>query len=89
MQCLNPESTVKYLGDIKGDEFTIAKTDECPRNRRQDGYGDKIPCPYMVRFGKRNYRVYAICWSNAASHYVLIGGERYFLHDYDFDLKAI
>jgi hypothetical protein len=78
---------VNYLGDIKGDSFTITQTDTCPRNRRQDGYGDKIPTPYKVQFGKRNYRVYAICWSNAASHYILIQGERYFLHDYDFERK--
>jgi hypothetical protein len=78
-------NTVNYLGDIKGDSFSVFYTETYPRNRRADGYGDKIPTDKMVRFGKRNYRVYAICWSNCASHYVIIGGERYFLHDYDLD----
>jgi len=76
---------VNYLGDIKGDSFTLYRTEHYPRNRRQDGYGDKIPTDLMCRFGKRNYRVYAICWSNVASHYVLIGKQKYFLHDYDVD----
>ena len=76
---------VNYLGDIKGDTFTLERTSVYPLNRRQDGYGDKLPTQYKVHFGKRKYRVYAICWSNVASHYILIQGERYFLHDYDFD----
>jgi len=76
---------VNYLGDIKGDTFTIFRTIHFPCNRRQDGYGDKIPTEYMVKFGTRTYRVYAICWSNAASFYIRIKGERYFIHDYDLD----
>ena len=76
---------VNYLGDIKGDSFTVYRTEHYPRNRRQDGYGDKIPTEYMVHFGQRRYRVYAICWSNCASLYITIRGERYFLHDWDTD----
>ena len=76
---------VNYLGDIKGDTFDIYRTEHYPRNRNASGYGDKIPTEYMVRFCKRTYRVYAICWSNCASLYVTIKGIRYFLHDYDTD----
>jgi len=76
---------VNYLGDIKGDTFSVYKTEVYPRNRSASGYGSKIPTPYMVKFGKRNYRVYAICWANVASLYVLISGQRYFLHGYDVD----
>ena len=76
---------VNYLGDIKGDTFQLVRTETAPRNTRRDGYGEKIPCPYMIRFGTRLYRVYAICWSNCASHYIQIKGLRYFLRDADFD----
>ena len=76
---------VNYLGDIKGDTFSVYRTATSPINRSVSGYGSKLPTHYMVKFGKRNYRVYAICYSNAASFYILIGGQRYFMHDYDLD----
>ena len=76
---------VNYLGDIKGDTYSIFRTETYPRNRNVSGYGSKIPTEHMVKFGKRTYRVYAICWSNAASFYVVIGGQRYFIHDYHLD----
>jgi hypothetical protein len=76
---------VNYLGDIKGDAFTIWETATTPRNRSVSGYGNKLPTHWMVKFGKRNYRVYAICWAKVASLYVLISGQRYFLHEYDID----
>jgi len=75
---------VNYLGDIKGDTFTVYKAGY-PRNASHTGYGDKIPTEYKVIYGNRHYRVYAICWSNAASFYIRIKGERYFIHDYDLD----
>lgn len=78
---------VNYLGDIKGDEFTIF-TAAAPKFYSRTGYGSKIPTQYMVRFGGREYRVYAICFSNCASHYITIKGVRYYLHDYDMDRKG-
>lgn len=76
---------VNYLGDIKGDTFTIWETATTPRNRSASGYGNKLPTHWMVRFGKRNYRVYAICWSNVASYYILIGKQAYYLREADLD----
>lgn len=79
---------MQYLSDSKWGKYALEKTDTCPKNPRQDGYGDKIPCPYIVRLEYRPnnyYRVLAICWSNVASFYVRISGDRYFLHDYELD----
>ena len=47
----------------------------------RDGYGKKLTTTWMIRrHGETRWRrVYAVCFSNAASHYVLIKGEPYFL----------
>jgi hypothetical protein len=46
------------------------------------GYGRKLTTPYMLETPDgRKRRVYAVCFSNSASHYVLIKGERVFLRD--------
>ena len=77
---------VKYINEIKGDAYQVIKSTTCPQNRSAAGYGGKIPYPYYVVDSHTSIkrRVYAICYSNAASHYVLIKGEMYFLHGYDF-----
>ena len=70
--------------------ITEAKKTEAPRNRSATGYGRKIPTDYMVKLDRgprsRWQRVYAICYSNVASHYVTAGaaGER-FLDVYSFE----
>jgi hypothetical protein len=46
------------------------------------GYGGKLTSPYMLETPDgRKRRVYAMCYSNAASHYVLIKGQTIFLRD--------
>lgn len=50
----------------------------------EDGYGDKISTDRMVRVESRWHRVYAICWSNAASHYIIKGGQKLYIRDCDF-----
>ena len=47
----------------------------------EEGYGDKITTDIMLKLRKDNRlrRVYAICWSNAASHYILIRGKAFYL----------
>ena len=76
---------VLYLNDVKGDSFTFLKTETTPPNRSRTGYGRKIPTQYVVidNHSGRRRRVYAICYSNAASLYVLIGGIMYFVRDSD------
>ena len=40
------------------------------------GYGSKLPTRYMLYVGNRWRRVYAICWSNAATCYIMKKGEK-------------
>jgi len=50
------------------------------------GYGSKLTTRHMVKIeGFRDIwrRVYAICYSNAASFYVVAGGKRLFIRDCD------
>ena len=49
------------------------------------GYGGKLTTEYMLTIpgAPRPYRVYAICYSNAASFYILRKGNMLFLRDYE------
>ena len=49
------------------------------------GYGSKLTTEYMLHLPERKqpYRVYAVCWSNAASFYILKAGNRLFLRDWE------
>ena len=51
------------------------------------GYGRKLTTEYMLHLpdSKQSYRVYAICFSNVASFYILRKGERLFLHGYELE----
>lgn len=46
-----------------------------PRNPYRTGYGRKIPTGYSLRIGNRWHRVYAMCYGNLATLYVLKGGD--------------
>jgi len=52
-----------------------------PLFRSATGYGSKIPTGWVCFSGSRKRRVYAICYSNCASHYVLVKGEKVFVPD--------
>jgi hypothetical protein len=51
------------------------------------GYGRKLTTEYKITLPghPRVYRVYAICYSNVASFYILRGGKRLFLHDWELE----
>jgi len=51
------------------------------------GYGRKLLTDYMLSIpgAARPYRVYAICFSNCASHYILRKGEMLFLRDCELE----
>ena len=51
------------------------------------GYGSKLATEYMLTLpdSPRPYRVYAICYSNAASFYILRQGKRLFLRDWELE----
>jgi hypothetical protein len=38
------------------------------------GYGGKLPTRYRLTYAGRNRRVYAMCYGNAASLFVIVGG---------------
>ena len=51
------------------------------------GYGRKLTTDYMLTLpdAPRPYRVYAICFSNCASFYILRKGERLFLREWELE----
>lgn len=51
------------------------------------GYGSKIPTGYLIKLqGEgREYRVYAVCYSNAASFYIVRKREKIFIRDSDLE----
>lgn len=66
------------------DENTIVAskiTDRPWKGRTVTGYGKNLPTTRMIQLAnKRWYRVKAICYSNASSHYITIGngfGDRF------------
>jgi len=40
------------------------------------GYGSRLRTPYMLDYKGYRRRLYAICWSNAATYYVNVKGKR-------------
>lgn len=77
---MQTENKLKYILD----SWIVTNTCDAPLYYSATGYGSKIPTDYTVFDGKRNRRVYAICYSNCASHYVLVKGEQLFIQDYRF-----
>jgi hypothetical protein len=68
------------------DPSTVQSTQrtESPRyGRNASGYGRKIPICWKLRIGNVWRRVYAICFSNCATHYVLIKGKPHYLGSYN------
>lgn len=63
-----------HFGKAPGPFQTIevpAKETERPwKGRTASGYGAQLPTPYLVQWAGKWRRVYAACWSNAASHYI-------------------
>ena len=44
------------------------------------GYGNKLTTRYKLKHNSRLYRVYAASFSNCASYYIVIKGEKKFLN---------
>lgn len=52
------------------------------------GYGNKIATPHLVQtlVGSRRWRrVWAICWSNVATLYVVIWGKTYIVDEQELE----
>ena len=55
-----------------------------PFVRSATGYGNKLPTRHKVKCSdNRTRRMYAICHSNSASYYIIVGGETLFIKDWD------
>ena len=72
--------------DVKYVTPTNAKLDRLQpwqRNTNAHGYGNKIRCDYMIQINNaaRWHRVYAVCFSNVASTYIMTKGEKLFISD--------
>ena len=88
-------SEVTYLDAVTGGDpqgygclgnYALVESCHCPRNPYASGYGRKIPTRWLVRIdgSDRFRRVYAICFSNCASHYITMKGKMYFIPDHRF-----
>lgn len=88
-------SSVKYI------EGPISLTRSTPKGVRRtawgtyypgqnmEGYGSKITTDYILTYKGRKYRVYATCFSNAASYWVTVKGEKTHLPPFDqSDIKG-
>jgi len=79
---------LRYVDELGSVEFRLT---EVPRRgflqlmpgQGKDGYGSKITTDYECRVGNKWHRVYLIQISNAGSHYVTVGGQRYYVRDSD------
>lgn len=71
---------------INANDYIFNGNNEVKTNYNSDEYGDKLPTRWTIKpkSGGRELKVYAICWSNACSHYVIISGKRMFIRDCDF-----
>lgn len=59
--------------------------DVYPPNRSRTGYGPMIPTQYRIKCtDKKIRRVYAICYSNVSSHYILVDDVKTFIHSWFF-----
>jgi hypothetical protein len=85
-------TAVKYLTDTyPATHFTLKRVPRFGpwgliRGQSPTGYGKKIPTDYLAHVGdspRRTRRVYCCRFSNAGSLYVLIRGERFYLHNCD------
>jgi len=56
-----------------------------PHGQYASGYGSKITTNIILRFQSENRyrRVYATCYSNCASYWIIYHGQQLYLHDTD------
>lgn len=69
--------------ELKGLGAVPVKETATPINRSVSGYGSRLPTPYMVWHKGRWRRVYAICWSNAATLYIGKGDSKIIVDIYN------
>lgn len=75
--------TIEYVDIDRWKYENLAVKGRLPGQDKM-GYGKKITTGYRVLVGGSWYRVYATCFSNAASCWITKGGKKLHIHDTDF-----
>lgn len=65
-------NNITWLDD---EAVTDIKLTPQPFARTATGYGAKLPTRYMLRIGTRWHRLYAMCYGNTSTHYIVKAGE--------------
>lgn len=80
--CSIGENMVKYAENIDMKNLIVKKLDwqKMGLQQTRTGYGSRLITKYVVNYEGRIRRIYAICFSNVASYYIIVNKERLFLH---------
>ncbi len=75
------KNKIKYADEISSDDFI-----RCPLwwhkkglQQTTSGYGRKLTTVHKIRYHGRFYRVYAICYSNVSSLYIIVNKEKLYI----------
>ena len=76
--------SVQYLTE----SFEVVLRPVARHGQSVEGYGRKISTDRMVKINSRFYRVYATCFSNVASYWIMKKGQKlFFLYDSSLEVK--
>ena len=73
---------MRYLHEVHPDATYCRVPYTGYSGRTRSGYGKRLPTDLMVRIGRRLHRVRCMCWSNAGTLWVRVGGEQFIFSDY-------
>lgn len=72
---------------VESDFLKLLSIHPYPYQQTASGYGSKLITQYKIKCAdNKTRRVYAICYSNAASLYIIVKGEKQFLRDWHLDI---
>ena len=73
--------SVKHAENIGQEDLVAYPLDWQKRGLQEtaSGYGKKLTTRYKVKYQGRMRRVYAVCYSNVASYYIFVKGEKLYL----------
>ena len=72
---------MRYLHDVYPEATYRRMPYTGRKGLTQSGYGKRLPMDYVVRIGKRLYRMRCICFSNAGTPWVRVRGEQFAFSD--------
>ncbi len=77
------KNTVKYAEGVSSDDFIqcFLWWHKAGLQQTASGYGRKLTTVHKILYQKRLYRVYAICYSNVASLYIIVKNEKLFIRN--------